>query len=264
MRNLSSGIIFLALLIHSLPTLSQQHIKQSDHDAAPSRSKVPRGTDQAIRDLIVLLHPSWSDSRFDILVSGRRSIGQLFGVYPWYFAVTQMSEKSTIIHGFSPSATPCQDPDECFVDLAGQRPYLIGKYSYLRDGTPAYEGSRPDLTDKNLTFQRSVKSDASASDINSSLLAAGARYAPSSGEQLRKHLRSSALFSKYRVQLRILQFCRVTGSEDNPKVAMYWFAHVFSGRWKRNFLMTIEPFEGDVTSLIPITQTSELEVGCKY
>ena len=50
---------------------------------------------------------------------------------------------------------------------------------------------------------------------------------------------------------------------ETSKLAMFWSAHVFSKNWQRRFLVTIEPFERNVISMLIVTEKQEAALGCK-
>jgi hypothetical protein len=43
---------------------------------------------------------------------------------------------------------------------------------------------------------------------------------------------------------------------------MFWSAQVFSARLQQRYLVTIEPFEADITGLLAVSKGDEAEVSC--
>ncbi len=256
-----SIVLCAVFLLHPIHGVCQKTDNHENHPTPVTpKEKLQDGTAQAIRDFIQLLYPSWGDLSFDLLVSGRRSMNPYYGI-TWSFAVVPRSE--LIIYGFSPSSTPCSNPNDCFAKLELKDPLLVGRFSQRGSRILAYEASRPEVTQKNVTFLQSVKAEDSLTDIEAGLLKVGAKYVPSSEKGLREHLQASALFLKYGFRIDRLQYCRTTPGFDGKKPAMFWSAHVFSNHWQRRFLVTVEPFEGDVTSLLGVTKKEEAAMGCE-
>jgi hypothetical protein len=216
--------------------------------------------DEIIRNFVELLYPSLGDYPLDLLISGKRSLTNAYSPLYWKFAV--VPSPPLMLPGFTSSGTPCGDSDFCSVKLDASEPLLIGMLYQRRSRVIAYIGQRPEVSQKSFVLQRSMKVGDSLTDIEAIMLTAGVRYAPSSESALRKYLQAHALFLKYGFRIDRLQFCRTVTT--NPKQpAMYWQALVFSKRWRRSIIVAIEPFEGDITSMIVVNKEEKLAMTCE-
>jgi hypothetical protein len=218
-------------------------------------------TDQIIRDFVVLLHPSWNSLSFDLRISARRSMNPYFGVNQWFFAVTKASAESTVFLGFSPSSTPCAHPEICFIKQDGPS-QLSGMIFVSKDRVAYYEGSRPAIAEKNTEFQHSITLTTPMKEVENRLRADGAHFLPSAEKKIRYHMETSGLFSKYGFKIQQLAFCRTAGTSDHPEIAMYWLALTSSSRSRKRFIVTVEPFDGDITSLIMLEEDNRASASC--
>jgi hypothetical protein len=216
--------------------------------------------DRIIRDFVHLLYPSWDNGAWDLVIEGRRSMNPNFGVDAWSFAVLDAAQPT--VSAFYPSALPCHSPGDCFSQPDLSKTRFVGRINQRGTRIQAYEGSRPNVAQKNADFQQGIHPDSSLKDLQSLLEAANSRYPPSRERDIRKHLETELIFASYGLRIRSLQFCRSVGQSDNRRVAAYWSAHVFSGRFHQSYVLTVEPFEGDITGLLALNIKDAAKVSC--
>ena len=221
--------------------------------------RLPTDSDRVIRDFVQLLHPDWDNAAWDLVITGKRSMNPNFGVDSWSFAVLEM--KQYVLNGFPASTTPCS-PVPCFSypDVAGAK--LLGRIYQRGSHVYAFVGERPEIAKVNTDLRQTLRLDSSLQDVQDRLAAARAHYLPSRDSELRKHLEAEPLFVKYGFHIRSLHFCRSTGPSDQERIAMFWSAQVFSARLQQRYLVTIEPFEADITGLLAVSKGDEAEVSC--
>jgi hypothetical protein len=258
-----SKTLFWLVVVHAAHGFGREATPPLSPQAAAVLSPVPRlptDADKIIRDFVHLLYPDWDTGAWDLVIAGRRSMNPNFGVDGWSFAVIEAAEP--VVQGFYPSATACHDHGKCFTmpDVANAE--LLGRVYQRGTRMLSYEGSRPNTARKNANLQQTLHSDSSLQDVQNQLAAANAHYPPSSESGVRKHLETETLFVKYGFHIRSLKFCRSIGPLDRKQVAMFWSARVFSARFQQLYLLTIEPFDGDVTGLLVVGKGDEPELSC--
>ena len=222
-------------------------------------SRLPTDSDRVIRDFVQLLYPQWDDAAWDLVITGKRSMNPNFGVDSWSFAV--LEREQPIVHELTPSAVPCTDPEACFKYPKVDGASLVGRLYQKGTRVEGYTGARPEIAKKNADFQKTVDA-LSIAEVETALTAAGAHYGPSRMQALRRSLAASHLFRHYDLRIASLQFCRSTGVADKKEVAMFWSSRVFSSRFHQNYLLTIEPFEGDITGLLTVDGKDGAQLTC--
>ena len=222
--------------------------------------RLPTDSDRVIRDFVSFLYPDWDNSAWDLVIIGKRSMNPNFGVDSWSFAV--LDTKQYVLNGFPASATPCNNPVPCFSypDVTGAK--LLGRIYQRGSHVYAFVGARPETAKGNADLQQTLRLDSSPEDVQDHLARAKADYPPSKEAEIRKHLEAEPLFVNYGFHIRSLHFCRSTGPADQKRIAMFWSARVFSAKFQQRYLVTIEPFEADITGLLAVSQGDETEVSC--
>lgn len=223
------------------------------------KQRLPTDADKVIRDFVHLLHPDW-DGAWDILIAGKRSMNPNFGVDGWSFAIVKATQP--VVQGFYPSAIACYDGDTCLTTFDVSNAYLLGRLYQHGTRIQAYQGSRPKVAQENADLQQALHADSSLQHVQDGIVAAKAHFPPSSEAEIRRHLEAEPLFVKYGFHISSLQFCRSVGPPDQKQIAMFWSAHVFSARLQQRYLVTIEPFEADITGLLAVSKGDEAEVSC--
>lgn len=221
--------------------------------------RLPTDSDRVIRDFVHLLHPDWDNSAWDLVITGKRSMNPNFGVDSWSFAV--LDAKEYTLNGFPASAIPCSDPVSCFgsTDVAGAR--FVGRI-YQR-GSRVYDfvGVRPEIAKKNADFQKDVNGPYPGA-VEARLIASGAHYPPSKEQDIRRNLEAKLIFAQYGFRLASLHFCYETDGPGDKKLAMFWSAQVLSAKFRSRYLLTVEPFEGDITGLHAMSNAIEHQSAC--
>jgi hypothetical protein len=227
--------------------------------ASPER-RVPTDVDKIVREFVDLLYPDWDNGAWDLAIAGTRSMNPNFGMASWSFAVLDAAQP--VVRGFHPSATACHDRDECFNPPNLAKAKFVGRIYQRGTRVQAYEGSRPEIAQKNADLQQAIQPDSTLEDLQNRLATAGARYPPSKELEVRKHLEAEPIFAKYGFRSRSVQFCRSIGPSESRRVAMLWSAEVFSSRFQRRYVLIIEPFEGDITGLLAVRKAVEAGISC--
>lgn len=258
---LSSLLLFVLVLASPSQSLGQAStVSKLPVVVLSPVQRLPTDSDRVIRDFVQLLHPDWDNAAWDLVITGKRSMNPNFGVDSWSFAV--LDTRQYVLNGFPASTTPCIDPVPCFSspDVTGAR--LLGRIYQRGSHVYAFVGTRPEIAKQNADIQQALQPDSAPQDVHDRMAAAGAHYLPSSVSEVRKHLEAEPLFVKYGFHIRSLQFCRSNGPSDRKTIAMFWSARVFSARFQQRYLVTVEPFEADITGLLAVSKRDEAEVSC--
>ena len=259
---LNKPLLWLFVLVSLRPSLGQAAPRPKFPSGgvvlSPLR-RLPTDSDRVIRDFVHLLHPEWDNSAWDLVITGKRSMNPNFGVDSWSFAV--LDAKQYVLNGFPSSATPCKDESQCFgyPDVAGAK--LSGRIYQRGTRIYGFVGARPEIAKQNSDFQKDV-GELSPAQVEGRLSTLGAHYAPSQQLELRNFLAARPLFVQYALRTDSLNFCYHAGPSDRT-IAMYWSVQVFSTKFRTRYLLTVEPFEGEMTGLRVIGgRTSEGGASC--
>jgi hypothetical protein len=261
---LLSNLLWLLILAGPSQSLGQTSPLSKFPSGGVILSPVPRlrtDSDRVIRDFVQLLHPDWNDSAWDLVITGRRSMNPNFGIDSWSFAV--LDSKQYTLNGFPYSSTPCSYSGPCFSypDIAEAR--LLGRVYQRGSHVYAFVGARPEIAKENADLQQTLRLDSSPEDVQDHMTIAKADYPPSKETEIRKHLEAEPLFAMYGFHIRSLHFCRTTGPSDQERIALFWSAQVFSAKFGQQYVLTVEPFEADITGFLAVGKGDEAKTRCK-
>lgn len=215
---------------------------------------------QRIRDLIITAHPELATSGYRLSLTGQMIIGLKHPVADWFVSVEPYPVAPGLRYVYGQTSTPCE-PNEHFLEgtcvLPSQAPskrIVEGRATLGTRGQVAVEMSRPDVTERDSKIKSSLPDSPSRGLVDKLLVEAGAKFPPSKRASFVSFMKNSQLLAYLNTKsFDNLKFCilqRVPSKANATRKAVYWEVKLHSAQGM--YLATMEPLEGDLTSLLPL------------
>ncbi len=214
--------------------------------------------DQRVRSVIVAAYPEYRTANYRLSLSGQMMVGASFPVEYWFFALEPYPVTPGLGYIYPQTSTPCERHEAypegtCVLPKQQEsRRILIGRATLSSKGSIAVEMSHPSVTEQNRRFKSSLPEKVDRETIDHLLASSGAKFPASAKNALVSHINGLPLLRYLSANLEHATFClfSVASSSSPSMPAVYWQVLLRSKQYK--YLATFEPFEGDLTSLLPL------------
>ena len=228
--------------------------------------------DQRIRELVVAIHPEYSTSNYRLSIAGQRMIGLTHPVENWFFSLAPYPDAPGVGHVYDQTSTPCGQYENSFPEGTCVLPrqddskrVLLGRMTLGMRGQVAVEVSSPLVTELNSRLKSSLPEHLSRDDVQKLLATSGAKFPPSNNADFVLHVTKSPLLpylhAKLLRQPRFCLYAQHAHQESSRQVAIYWQV-ILRGTYG-GYLAIFEPFEGGLTSLVPMRGSEQVAESCQ-